>query len=118
MGLPLETVSVRITRGWHTAYIALGSNLGEKETYLRNAVESLNQADGCRVEEVSEFLVTEPYGYTEQDDFLNGCLCLKTLLTPEELLALLHGVGADHLADGGDAVALEEHVLGAAQADA
>lgn len=90
VGLPLETVSVRITRGWHTAYIALGSNLGEKETYLRNAVESLNQADGCRVEEVSEFLVTEPYGYTEQDDFLNGCLCLKTLLTPEELLALLH----------------------------
>ena len=56
VGLPLETVSVRITRGWHTAYIALGSNLGE----------------------------------TEQDDFLNGCLCLKTLLTPEELLALLH----------------------------
>lgn len=90
VGLPLETVSVRITRGWHTAYIALGSNLGEKETYLRNAVESLNQADGCRVEEVSEFLVTEPYGYTEQDDFLNGCLCLRTLLTPEELLALLH----------------------------
>ena len=90
VGLPLETVSVRITRSWHTAYIALGSNLGERETYLKNAVEALNQADGCSVEEVSEFLVTEPYGYTEQNDFLNGCLCLKTLLTPEELLVLLH----------------------------
>ena len=33
-------------------------------------------------------------------------------------LPLLHGVGADHLADGGDAVALEEHMLGTAQADA
>ena len=33
-------------------------------------------------------------------------------------LTLLHGVGADHLTDGGDAVALEEHMLGAAQADA
>ena len=33
-------------------------------------------------------------------------------------LALLHGVRADHLTDGGDTVGIEEHVLGAAQADA
>ena len=36
----------------------------------------------------------------------------------QSLLTLFHGVGADHLTDGGDAVALEEHMLGAAQADA
>lgn len=92
VGLPLETVSVEITRGWHTAYIALGSNLGDKEGYLREAVHKLNEAEGCEVGKVSDFLVTPPYGYTAQDDFLNACLRLRTLLSPQELLDLLHEI--------------------------
>ena len=94
IGLPLETVSVEITRGWHTTYIALGSNMGEKETYLRNAVKELDESAGCRVEKVSDFIATAPYGVTEQDEFLNGALKLRTLLTPEELLELLHEIEA------------------------
>ena len=42
--------------------------------------------------EVSDFLVTAPYGGVEQDDFLNGALALKTLLTPQELLERLHEI--------------------------
>ena len=34
IGLPLKTASVEIERGWHTAYIALGSNIGDSEKYL------------------------------------------------------------------------------------
>ena len=34
VGLPLDTVSVEIERGWHTACIALGSNMGDRERYL------------------------------------------------------------------------------------
>ncbi len=34
VGLPLETVAVEITRGWHTAYVAFGSNLGDKKKFL------------------------------------------------------------------------------------
>lgn len=90
VGIPLETVSVEIERGWHTAYIALGSNMGNKEAYLKQAVSALSAAEGCRKGRVSDFIVTAPYGYTEQDDFVNGCMELKTLLTPEELLDLLH----------------------------
>lgn len=41
VGLPLDTVSVKIERFWHRAYIALGSNLGDKKAYLDMAVESL-----------------------------------------------------------------------------
>lgn len=41
---------------------------------------------------VSSWLVTPPYGMTEQPDFLNGCLELKTLLEPEELLEALHRI--------------------------
>ena len=90
VGLPLKTVSVEIERGWHTAYIALGSNLGDKEANLRLGVEGLRATRGCRVLDVSDFLVTEPYGGVEQDDFLNGAMKIRTLLTPHELLERLH----------------------------
>lgn len=90
--LPLETVSVEITRQWHRAYIALGSNMGDKEAYLKEAVRALSLAEGCRAGAVSDFIVTAPYGYEDQDDFLNGCMELDTLLTPEELLELLHRI--------------------------
>ena len=92
VGLPLETVSVEIERGWHTAYIALGSNLGDKEANLRLGVEGLRSTRGCRVEAVSDFLVTAPYGGVEQDDFLNGAMKIRTLLTPHELLERLHEI--------------------------
>lgn len=92
VGLPLETVSVKITRFWHKAYIALGSNLGNKKAYLDQAVKSLKQHKECRVQKVSSYLVTKPYGGVEQDDFLNACLSLDTLLSPEELLDLLHEI--------------------------
>ena len=92
VGLPLETVSVEIERGWHTAYIALGSNLGDKEANMRLGVEGLRSIRGCRVEAVSDFLVTAPYGGVEQDDFLNGAMKIRTLLTPHELLERLHEI--------------------------
>lgn len=92
VGLPLDTVSVEISRGWHTAYIALGSNMGDKEAYLKGAIKALNETPGCQVTGVSDFLITEPYGGVEQDDFLNGALALHTLLSPEELLERLHEI--------------------------
>ncbi len=92
VGLPLKTVSVKISRFWHTAYLGLGSNLGDKKGYLDNAVKVLDEAKGCHVEKVSSYQVTKPYGGVEQDDFLNACLILKTLLTPEELLEKLHEI--------------------------
>lgn len=92
VGLPLDTVSVEIERGWHTAYIALGSNMGDREACLNNAVESLAEEKLCRVKKVSSFIETEPYGMTDQDDFLNGCLELRTLLSPHELLETLNRI--------------------------
>ncbi|MCI6468218.1 MAG: 2-amino-4-hydroxy-6-hydroxymethyldihydropteridine diphosphokinase [Faecalicatena sp.] len=90
VGLPLESVSVKILRKWHTAYIALGSNMGEKEKYLDGAVKALDSRQDCQVEKKSSWFITPPYGVTEQDDFLNGCLKLRTLLSPEELLEVLN----------------------------
>lgn len=92
VGLPLDTVSVEIHRGWHTAYIALGSNMGDRLAYLNQAVATLDGHPDCRVVKVSDYLVTKPYGGVAQADFLNGALELRTLLEPEELLALLHEI--------------------------
>lgn len=92
IGLPLEAVSVEITRGWHLAYIAVGSNLGDKEAYIRRGVEALSRKEKCVVERVSELIVTKPYGVEEQPDFLNGMIELRTLLFPQELLDVLHQV--------------------------
>lgn len=92
VGLPLKTVSVKISREWHTTYIALGSNIGDSETYLNEAVEKIGQIPTCTVEKVSSYLVTEPYGVTDQPDFLNACLKMRTLLYPEELLKELNQI--------------------------
>lgn len=92
VGLPLKTVSVKISREWHTTYIALGSNIGDSETYLNEAVEKIGQIPTCTVEKVSSYLVTEPYGVTDQPDFLNACLKMQTLLYPEELLKELNRI--------------------------
>lgn len=92
IGLPVEYASVKISRFWHRAYLGLGSNMGDKKAYLDEAIRKLNQGKECVVERVSEYLVTEPYGGVEQDDFLNACLVLKTQLSPEELLDRLHEI--------------------------
>ena len=90
IALPLEAVSVELRRGRHTAYVSMGSNIGDRERHLRRAVDELGASKGCRVVNVSKLINTAPYGYAKQDDFLNGCLELETLLNLHELLDLLH----------------------------
>ena len=92
VGLPLETVAVEIVRQWHTVYIALGSNIGDSEKYLNDAVAQLNELPNTEVEICSKYYVTPPYGMLEQDDFLNACLKLRTLMTPDELLEEMHRI--------------------------
>ena len=69
-------------RSWHIAYIALGSNIGDKKAYLDMAVEHLNERKDCQVKKSFPLPVTAPYGVTDQDDFLNGALELQTILDP------------------------------------
>lgn len=89
IGLPLSYVAVEIERRWHRAYIALGSNMGDKLMYLENAVKSIESDNNCKLLKISDIIMTEPYGPVEQDDFLNGCIMIDTLYTPSELLRFL-----------------------------
>lgn len=56
------------------------------------AIEKLKTILGCEVTSISPFIQTAPYGVLDQEDFLNGVLELRTLLTPEELLRELHNI--------------------------
>lgn len=90
IGLSLGYAAVKICRKWHEVYIGLGSNLGDKTKYIRNAVKSLSQMKECRIERMSELIETEPYGGVVQDRFLNGVLKMSTVFTPGQLLERLH----------------------------
>ena len=95
VGLPLEDVSVKIRRKWHEVYVAFGSNMGERNQYIKKAIAALQLQEDSRVLKVSSIIETEPYGVTEQDKFLNGVLKMETKLTPWELLDYLHRIEAD-----------------------
>lgn len=92
IGLPFESVSVKIRRGWHQAYLSIGSNMGDREAYLEDAIEALEEEKTIRCVKVSSFLETEPYGGVEQEDFLNAAVGLETTIAPLELLELLHQI--------------------------
>lgn len=70
------------------AYIAFGSNLGDRQGNIRKAL-SLLQEKGLQILKVSSFFETEPYGVTDQPEFINGVLQAETDLEPEQLLQLL-----------------------------
>jgi 2-amino-4-hydroxy-6-hydroxymethyldihydropteridine diphosphokinase len=74
------------------AYIALGSNLGDREATLRGAVEALAAEPGIDVVAVSRFLDTEPVGVVDQPRFLNGAAALETTLSARDLLDVLLAV--------------------------
>ena len=92
IGLPFGSVSVKIHRGWKKVYLGIGSNLGDKEAYMENAVSGLKADKKIREVKTSDWIVTKPYGGVEQDDFLNGAISLQTLYSPSELLHLLQSV--------------------------
>ena len=92
IGLPFENVSVTMERGWHTVYLSVGSNMGEKEDQISNGIAELSNIKGIKVEKVSKLLVTKPYGDVKQDDFVNAAIAIRTILTPQELLEVLHEI--------------------------
>ena len=90
--LPFGSVSVKIERFWHTSYIALGSNMGEKEKYLDMALEEFKENPKIRLLQTASYVETEPYGGVEQDSFINSVCKMETLYSPYDLLEELHRI--------------------------
>lgn len=77
----------------HTAFLGLGSNLGDRKANLANAILSLGQA-GVRIALASPVYQTEPVDFLEQDWFLNRVIRVETRLIPTDLLSLCQAIEA------------------------
>lgn len=86
------SVSVKLQRKRHHAFIALGANEGDAESQIRSAVERLKYRDDTVVLAMSELIESTPYGGVEQDNFVNGALEIETYLEPFALLEELHAL--------------------------
>lgn len=73
------------------AYLSLGSNLGDKISFLLSAIDQLNQTCG-KVEVFSSYYSSAPWGFISANDFINIALVLETTLSPESLLNKLQQI--------------------------
>lgn len=88
--IPAEFVDVtlQVIRKRTKVFLGLGSNLGNKKEYLDMALEVLNSHEHITLENQSKYIETEPYGVTDQPEFLNAVVKIETYLSPLELLEL------------------------------
>ncbi len=76
------------------AYVALGTNMGKRTANLQKAVESISRLPQTKVVSVSSLYETKPWGYSEQNNFLNAVALVETELGPFTLLGSLLGIEA------------------------
>ena len=69
----------------HTAYLSLGTNIGDKEQNLLVAIEKIITRIGA-ITSQSSFISTAPWGFESENNFLNACICISTKLSPIGLL--------------------------------
>lgn len=69
----------------HTAYLSLGTNLGDKEHNLLSAISEIRRRIGP-VKAQSAFLATQPWGFESPHTFLNAAIRIETALSPLDLL--------------------------------
>lgn len=78
---------------YKTAFLSIGSNLGNRQLLLQKAIFEIGKVAG-EIRQVSAVYETPSWGF-EGEDFLNACLELQTLLSPEDLLAKLLAIETD-----------------------
>ncbi len=79
----------------NTAYVALGTNQGHREEFLRQAIKMLDFQPQITIQDCSSIYETEPVGYLDQPKFLNMVLKVATFLQPLELLNVLQKIEED-----------------------
>lgn len=69
----------------HQLYIGLGSNLGDRQTLIEEALQLIDERIG-QVERVSSFYDTEPWGFQSDNRFLNAAALVLTTMSPRQCL--------------------------------
>ena len=73
-------------------YLGLGSNIGDRESYLNRAIDALDAHEQIEVMQVSSFIETQAIGKMPQPLFLNGVVSVSTFLAPIELLDVTESI--------------------------
>lgn len=81
-----KTIAIEIIRKRNKVFLSLGTNIGDLNKNLNTAIENISKLNNTTIKKISSFLITKPFGNVKQDDFLNCCLEIETLLYPQELL--------------------------------
>ena len=76
----------------HLAYIGFGSNIGDRLAHIQNAIHALSKTEGITLQKISSIYTTDPVGYEEQAQFLNGVAAIQTSLSPLPLLHTLKDI--------------------------
>lgn len=74
-----------------TAYLGLGTNLGDRVANLRCAINMINEQAG-KVLACSSFIETEPWGFDSNNEFLNAVVAIETPHAPHVLLHITQGI--------------------------
>lgn len=75
-----------------TAYLSLGSNMGDRGAYLRFALKELSRREGVQPIRGSSIYETSAWGPVPQENYLNACVQVETSLTPQELLQVCQDI--------------------------
>jgi 2-amino-4-hydroxy-6-hydroxymethyldihydropteridine diphosphokinase len=78
--------------GLHTAYISAGSNIGNRLLNCQSSITALTASGTSFLKDRSEFYLTEPVDYLDQDWFINFAVKIETTLDPYQLLNELRGI--------------------------
>lgn len=85
---PMLTITDKLCRSnAHKCYLSLGSNLGDSEYYIREAVHQISALEGVSNLHCASLYETKPWGNTEQQNFINTVISLDYTATPYKLLA-------------------------------
>lgn len=76
----------------YECYLSVGSNLGDRAEYIRQAIEYVGASDKIQLKSVSSLYETPPWGNINQPSFLNGAFSLVSTISPQELLGLCQSV--------------------------
>lgn len=79
------------------AFIGLGSNMDNPQQQIRTALKNISKIPHTTIIITSSFYITKPYGYLEQDDFVNAVCAIKTSLTCFDLLEKLQAIEKQQL---------------------
>ncbi len=90
VSLPFDNVSVSTTLTRTAALLSLGSNMGDRQTYIETAIKRLGEHDDITVKKVSSPYENAPYGGVAKFPFINMAVEISTYLSPYELLEYLH----------------------------